>query len=135
QASAPASAKWPKVPQLAGIGAGAGLAAGLLVALLLTLGRAGVRRAGVGTAPYDRGVSDRLVDRLEKRLTERIAALEQERERLSAREAALATREQEISAKLDELRAAAAAAPAHEPAGGEADEALTARESALQTRV
>lgn len=151
QASAPASASWPRLPTLAATGAGAGLAAGLLVALLLVLGRFG-RRAADRAAPYDRGVSDRLVDRLEQRVNERIAALEAERERLSAREAGLATREREVSAKLDELRAAVAAAPAQAtPAAGAADEpapapapapadvaaaeALAVREAALQSRV
>ena len=148
QASAPASASWPVLAKLAATGAGAGLAAGVLVALLLVLGRIGRLRAAGGDAPYDRGVSDRLVDRLEERVNERIAALEAERERLSAREAGLATREREVSAKLDELRAALDAAP--EPAMPEAgppaaapvaapDEAATevlaAREAALQARI
>jgi len=138
QASAPTSADWPSLPRLAGIGAAAGLAVGLLAALLLALGRLGGRRVGGAAAPYDRGVSDRLVDRLEERLTARIAALELERERLSGREAALAAREKEIAAKLDELREAAAT-PAREHVDGAPVEAaaaaLAARESALQTRV
>ena len=144
QASAPASSSWPVLAKLALTGAGAGLAAGLLVAMLLVLGRTGRLRAGAGEAPYDRGVSDRLVDRLEQRVNERIAALEAERERLSAREAGLATREREVSAKLDELRAALAAAPLPAvmlpslPAAAPdqaAAEALAAREAALQARI
>ena len=126
QASAPAAAYWPKLPSLAAIGAGGGLAAGLLVALLLALTRFGRRAVADGVTPYDRGVSDRLVERLEERLNERIAALEAERERLSAREAALAAREQDVSAKLDELRRAAegaAGAPVHVPAPQASDPA------------
>ena len=139
QASAPASASWPVLPKLAATGAGAGLAAGVLVALLLVLGRIGRLRAAGGDALYDRGVSDRLVDRLEERVNERIAALEAERERLSAREAGLATREREVSAKLDELRAALDAAPEPGPPVTAPDEAaaeaLVAREAALQARI
>ena len=150
QASAPASSSWPELPKLAGTGAGAGLAAGVLVALLLSLGRFGRRAGAEGGAPYDRGVSDRLVERLEQRVTERIAALETERERLSAREAALAVRERDVSAKLDELRAATASPPnpataapartepetaAAAPLDQAAAEALDARAAALDTRV
>jgi hypothetical protein len=144
QASAPESASWPVLPRLAATGALAGLAAGLLAALLLVLGRLGRRRSADGVATYDRGVSDRLVDRLEQRVTERIAALEAERERLSAREAGLDAREKDVAAKLAELRAAAEAAPpplarpAAMPAAGETEagsEALAAREAALQTRI
>jgi capsular polysaccharide biosynthesis protein len=145
QASAPESAAWPDVPRLAAIGAASGLAAGLLAALLLVLGRVGRRRAADGVAPYDRGVSDRLVERLEQRVADRIAALEAERERLSAREAGLDAREKEVAAKLDELRAAVEAAPVAAPAaplaatqGAEAEaaaEALAAREAALQARI
>jgi hypothetical protein len=143
QASAPAAAYWPKLPSLAAIGAGAGLAAGLVVALLLVLTRFGRRAGADGAAPYDRDVSERLVERLEQRLNERIAALEAERERLSAREAALAAREHDVSAKLDELRGAVegvAAAPAQVGATGAppdtaATEALDARAAALDARV
>jgi capsular polysaccharide biosynthesis protein len=142
QASAPESAAWPRLPRLAAIGALAGLAAGLLAGLLLVLGRVGRRRATEGVAPYDRGVSDRLVERLEQRVAERIAALEAERERLSAREAGLDAREKDVAAKLDEIRAAAeaalpaatAAAPAT-PDSEAAAEALAAREAALQARI
>ncbi|MCW2976563.1 MAG: chromosome partitioning protein [Actinomycetia bacterium] len=102
-AAVPAAASWPKLPTLAAVGGGAGFAAGILVALLLSLGRG--RRRGKHE-PDDQGVPDGLVERLEQRLDERIAALEAERERLSVREAALAVREREISAKLTELREA-----------------------------
>jgi capsular polysaccharide biosynthesis protein len=140
QASAPESALWPMVPRLAATGALAGAAAGLLVALLLVLGRVGRRRPAEGTAPFDRGVSDRLVDRLEQRVAGRIAALEGERERLSAREAGLEAREKDMAATLVELRAAAEAAPLPAtvpaaPDGEAAAEALAAREAALQTRI
>jgi hypothetical protein len=149
QASAPVSASWPHLPKLAAIGGGAGLAAGVLAALLLVLAPLARRRGAVEGAPYDRSVSDRLVERLEQRVTERIAALEAERERLSAREAALAVRERDVSAKLDELRAAsepggasreAAAPPApapSDPAPSDraAAKALDARAAALDARV
>jgi capsular polysaccharide biosynthesis protein len=148
QASAPESASWPKLPRLAAIGALAGLAAGLLVALVLALGRLGRNRGAGGAASFDRGVPERLVERLEQRVTERIAALEAERERLSAREAGLAARERDVAARIAELRAAVEAAPApsdapvahasvaHAPdRDEEAARALTAREEALQVRV
>ena len=141
QASAPASASWPVLPRLAATGALAGLAAGIVAALLLVLGRLGRRRGSQGIASYDRGVSDRLVDRLEERVAERIAALEAERERLSAHQAGLEAREKDVTAKLVELRAAAeaaplpVAAPAPSPDGDEAAEALAAREAALQARI
>jgi hypothetical protein len=144
QASAPVSASWPHLPRLAATGAGAGLAAGVLAALLLALGPFARRRGVVEGSPYDPGVSDRLVERLEQRVTERIAALEAERERLSAREAALAVRERDVSAKLDELRAASepgaasqeAAAPSDPaPSDPAAAEALDARSAALDARV
>ncbi len=142
QASAPASASWPQLPRLAATGAGAGLATGVLVALLLLLGRFGrfrPRTSGAEGAPYDRGVSDRLVERLEQRVTERIAALEAERERLSAREVALAVRERDVSAKLDELRAATvegtAPRAADAPPDRAAAQALDARTAALDARV
>ena len=146
EASAPASAYWPKLPRLAAVGAGAGLAAGVVVALVLILGRFGRRTTAAGAAVTERDVSERLVERLEERVAERIAALEAERERLSAREAALAARERDVTGKLEALRAAAAAAPpAPEPKPAEQAEregaldqrvrALTQREVALARRV
>jgi capsular polysaccharide biosynthesis protein len=124
QASAPSSASWPKLPRLVAAGAGAGLAAGVVVAaLLLLLARRG---AADQRESYDRGVSDRLVQRFD----ERIDALLAEQERLAAREAALATREREILAKLDELRAVAT--PTELPA---ADPELARRERELEERV
>jgi capsular polysaccharide biosynthesis protein len=144
EASAPASPSWPKLPRLAAAGAGAGLAAGVLVALVLILGRYGRRGGAAGVAPYDRGVSDRLVDRLETRVAERIAALEAEREKLSAREAGLAARERDVEEKLAELREALEAAPPSAATGDGAEreaalelrvDALTHREIALARRV
>jgi capsular polysaccharide biosynthesis protein len=143
QASAPSSASSPVLSRLAETGALAGLAAGILVALLLVLGRLGRRRGAEAPASYDRGVSDRLVDRLEQRVADRIAALEAERERLSAREAGLDAREKDVSAKLGELRAAVEAAPPASPVTAlappaideAAAEALAAREAALQARI
>lgn len=140
EAAAPAAAFWPKLPRLAAAGAGAGLVAGALIALLLVLGRFGRRAGAPGTAPSDRGVSDRLVRRLEERVGERIAALEAERERLSGREAGLAARERDVEHKLAELRAAmetAAVAPvapadASEHAGRQAE--LDARVASLTQR-
>jgi hypothetical protein len=141
QASAPVSASWPKLPKLAGIGAGAGLLAGLLVALVLVVGRFRRRAGAPDAAPYDPAVPDRLVERLEQRVTERIAALEEERQRLAQREAGLAVREREVAAKLDELRAAMAAVPSPGTSGsaGLPDDAgvaaLDARAAALDARV
>jgi uncharacterized protein involved in exopolysaccharide biosynthesis len=143
QATAPEAASWPKLPRLAAIGALAGLAAGLLVALLLALGRLGRNRSAGGAASFDHSVPERLVERLEQRVTERIAALEAERERLSAREAGLEAREKDVTARIAELRAAVEAAPAppdapiaHAPdRDDEEARALAAREEALQARV
>jgi capsular polysaccharide biosynthesis protein len=147
QASAPDSASWPVLSRLAATGALAGLAVGLLAAVLLVLGRLGRRPGAAGVAPYDRDVSDRLVDRLEQRIADRIAALEAERERLSARETGLDAREKDVAAKLVELRAAVEAAPlpsvapvaeAAPPDRSQAHaeaEALATREAALQARV
>jgi capsular polysaccharide biosynthesis protein/chaperonin cofactor prefoldin len=141
QASAPAAASWPKLPRLAAIGALAGLAAGVVAALLLLLARLGRRSSAREGAPYDRAVSDRLVERLEQRVTERIAALEEERHQLAVREAALAVRERDVTAKLDELRVAIEAVPGSRGVAGlsapasEATEALDARAAALDARV
>ena len=132
QASAPAAASWPELPQLALVGTVIGLVIGLLVALVLLLGRLGTRRGSAdGDAPYDHAVSDRPVERLEQRVNDRIAALEEESRRLAAREASLAVRERDVTAKLDELRQAMAAAPADEPS----DAGLAARAEALDARV
>jgi hypothetical protein len=110
QASAPQSAAWPSLPRLVGVGAGLGLAAGVLVALLGLAARRG-RRSMVpeGRAP------ERVVDELEARLLAKVETLVDARERLAAREAGLATREREVLAKIDELRAAAHQQPEASP--------------------
>lgn len=117
QAASPGSSSWPNVPRLVGIGAGIGAAVGAVLALLLLALRGG---RSVGTGEYDPGVSEaaleKLVDRLEARLL--------------AREAALAARERDVQAKLDELRRAAAAGDAKPD-----DSDLRRREEALEKRV
>ena len=131
QASAPESATWPKLPRLVAIGALIGLAAGVVVALL-TLAARRARSPGTSEpAAYDRRVPERVVGQLEKRLQEKVDALVAERERLDAREKALAAREGDVTAKLDELRAAAAA-PAASTTGARE---LEQREAALEARI
>ena len=99
QAVAPASASWPNVWRTIAIGAAIGAGAGALVALgLLLLQRSERRRPAV----YDPGVSD---EQALERLIERLEG------RLAARESALAVRERDVQAKIDELRAASEAAP------------------------
>jgi len=119
EAASPGSSSWPKVPRLVGIGAAIGAAAGAVLALVLLALRGGGR---VRPAEYDPAVSEaaleKLVDRLEARLL--------------ARESALAARERDVQAKLDELRQAAAAAAA--PAKPD-DSDLRGREEALLKRV
>jgi hypothetical protein len=137
QASAPDSPVWPKLPRLVGIGAGIGLAAGVLVALLGLVGRAGRAARIPGTPEYDRRVPERVVDELEARLQEQVEALVTERERLAGRESGLAQREREVSAKLDELRAAVPQQPAEPAEDGERarrEEELAARVAALTQR-
>jgi capsular polysaccharide biosynthesis protein len=120
EAALPGSSSWPNVPRLVGIGAAIGAAAGAFVALLL-LALRGLRPGR--QAQYDHSVSERaletLVDRLEARLL--------------ARESALAARERDVQAKLDELRQAAAATPGA-PAKPD-DSGLRRREEALERRV
>jgi Chain length determinant protein len=96
QAVPPDSAFWPDTPRLVGVGAASGAAAGLLAALALVLMR---RRDARGKAEYDRSVAGGGMEKLAERLEQRIAA----------RESALAARERDVQAKLDELRAAKAA--------------------------
>jgi uncharacterized protein involved in exopolysaccharide biosynthesis len=119
EAASPGSSSWPNVPRLVGIGAGIGAAAGALAALVLLALRGG--RSG-RLAEYDPAVSEaaleKLVDRLEARLL--------------ARESALAARERDVQAKLDELRQAAAQAKA--PSKPD-DSDLRRREEALERRV
>jgi capsular polysaccharide biosynthesis protein len=118
EAASPGSSSWPNVPRLIGIGAGIGAAVGAVLALVL-LALRGTGRVRPGE--YDPAVSEaaleKLVDRLEARLL--------------ARESALAARERDVQAKLDELRQAAAATP------GKPDdtEDLRRREEALEKRL
>jgi hypothetical protein len=133
QASAPESAVWPKLPRLVGIGTGLGLAAGLLVTLMLALARMGRNARTPGTPEYDRRVPERVVAELEARLEQKVEALVAERERLTAREAALATRERDVMAKLEELRAVVPAAAAADEGGRDGD--LARREEELAARI
>src|SRR2546423_10623392 len=103
QAAAPARASWPSLPALIGVGAGIGAAVGLFVALM-TLGVRRGRR--VGGEQYDPSVSGPVSDRALERLVDRLEA------KLTARESALAARERDLQAAVEELRAAQAASPA-----------------------
>ena len=91
-ATAPSAASWPDLAALVPVGAGIGLAAGALCFLLLALTR--LRRAGESPA-YSRDMPDRAVEALVDRLEQRLAG----------RESALAARERDLQAKIDELRA------------------------------
>jgi capsular polysaccharide biosynthesis protein len=116
EAAPPASASWPDRPRLVSTGFGIGAAVGALAAIVLVR----LRRQQVVGAPaqYDRGVSDggleKLVDRLEGKLT--------------ARESALSARERDLRAALEELKAAQATA------GPEVAD-LLGREAELQRRL
>jgi hypothetical protein len=120
QAAMPTHAFWPSLPKLIGLGAGIGAVAGVLVALMALGVRRGRRARG---GEYDRSVSgpasdlalDRLVDRLEAKL--------------SARESALAARERDLQGALEELRAAQAAPTPVD------DSELTRREQKLVERI
>jgi len=120
EAASPGSSSWPDVPRLVGIVAAIGAAAGAVVALVLLALRGSWRGR---PAEYDPAVSEgaleKLVDRLEARLL--------------ARESALAARERDVQAKLDELRQAAAARAT--PAAKPDDLDLRRREDALEKRV
>lgn len=130
-AVAPESASWPHPARITLVGALVGLLAGIALALGVDVARgagAGVAAepgAGAG-AGYDRRVSERLVARLERRLAERIERLETEAQRLAQREAALAARERDVQAKLDELRAVAPGAAAHSEAEARLEERIAA---------
>ena len=116
EAASPGSSSWPKVPRLIGIGAAIGAAVGAIVALaLLALRGTGRVRPGEYDPAVSEAALEKLVDRLEARLL--------------AREAALAVRERDVQAKLDELRQAAAAT------GKPDDSDLRRREEELEKRV
>jgi capsular polysaccharide biosynthesis protein len=118
EAASPGSSSWPDVPRLVGIGAAIGAAAGAVIALVLLALRGSGR---MRPAEYDPAVSEaaleKLVDRLEARLL--------------ARESALAARERDVQAKLDELRQAVSAATPAKPD----DSGFRRREEALEKRV
>lgn len=120
EAASPGSSSWPNVPRLVGIGAAIGAAVGAVLALTLLTVRGGKR---VRLAEYDPAVSEaaleKLVDRLEARLL--------------AREAALAARERDMQAKIDELRRAMAVQSG--PPAKPDDSELRRREEALEKRV
>jgi capsular polysaccharide biosynthesis protein len=117
EAASPGSSSWPNVPRLIGIGAAIGAAAGALIALmLLALRGAGRVRPGEYDPAVNEAALEKLVDRLEARLL--------------ARESALAARERDVQAKLDELRQAVTATP-----GKPDDTDLRRREDALGKRV
>jgi hypothetical protein len=117
-ATVPASASWPDVPAFVLMGAGIGLALALLAVLLLRLLR---RRPHDRPVPYDRPVPEGQPDRAAEALVDRLE------QRLHAREIALAARERDLQAKIDELEALAGT-------GGD-DESLRERERQLEARV
>lgn len=123
EAVQPSSASWPKPVRWTIYAALAGLGAGLLVALALGLPAMLRRREPLLAARGDVEPSERLVGRLERRLSDRLDAVVAEQKRLAAREAGLEVREREIAGKLDELGAAASqpAPPPAEPAPAPAE--------------
>jgi hypothetical protein len=128
QAAMPTHAFWPSLPKLVGLGAGIGAVVGVLVALMALAVRRGRR---VGGGQYDRSVSGQGSDRALDRLVDRLEA------KLAARESALAARERDLQAALEELKAAQAA-PATQAAAVPAavDESeLTRREQKLVERI
>jgi capsular polysaccharide biosynthesis protein len=125
QAATPAHASSPKLPTLIGLGAGIGAAVGVLIALMALAVRRGPR---AGSAQYDRPVPDPASDRALDRLVDRLEA------KLAARESALAARERDLQAALEELRAAQAA-PVAQAAPAADDSELTRREQKLRERI
>jgi hypothetical protein len=120
QAAMPTHAFWPSLPKLVGLGAGIGAVAGVLVALMALGVRRGRRARG---GEYDRSVSGQASDLALDRLVDRLEA------KLSARESALAARERDLQAALEELRAAQAAPTSVD------DSELTRREQKLVERI
>jgi capsular polysaccharide biosynthesis protein len=118
-ASTPTSASWPVLWSLILIGAGTGLALGTAAAVAVAIGRRG---AGLGVGQYARPVPDRVANALVDRLEQRLAA----------RESALAVRERELQARIDELRALEARDDVAQVRALQAKEAeLEQREAAL----
>jgi hypothetical protein len=138
QASAPETASWPHLPRLIVGGAGVGLLAGLVVALLLALSRLGRRHVAGAREPsrpeYGQEVPERVVERLEALLQEKVDALVTERRRIEAREAALAARERDVRSKLEELRERIAERP-DEGEVSRREAALAAREQELREQL
>jgi capsular polysaccharide biosynthesis protein len=126
QAAAPTRASWPSLSRLIEIGAGIGAAVGVLVALIALAARRGRR---VGDAEYDRPVSGLGSDRALERLVERLEA------KLTARESALVAGERDLHAALEELRAAQQAAVAQTAPPAVDDSELTRREEKLGERI
>jgi capsular polysaccharide biosynthesis protein len=110
-ATVPPSASWPDVPAFVAIGAGVGLAVGVVLGLGLLL----LRRP-----KYDRRMPEGRSERVAEALVDRLE------QRLQAREAALAARERDLQAKIDELQSLAASG---------VDAALAERERQLEERV
>jgi O-antigen ligase len=110
----------------------------LLLGLLPTVATIG-RRSAPAEPDYDLDVREQLVEQLEKRIVERMDALLLEQERLARRRAALAAREDQIRARLQELEGPAAvaptAAPAASPAAGDASSAAFERQAAELERL
>ncbi|MES1249007.1 MAG: Wzz/FepE/Etk N-terminal domain-containing protein, partial [Actinomycetota bacterium] len=122
-AVAPASASWPVLWALVLVGAGIGLAVGTVAFALLTLTRRDrAARGGVGEEGYARSMPGPMSDRAVNALVDRLE------QKLAARESALAVRERELQAKIDELRSL-------EARGGVAQTlALEAKEAELEER-
>ena len=134
----PRSAAWPHPFWWTLYGGLVGIGAGLVAALALGFATTLRRREVVAAAQYDRPMSDRaaerLAQRLERHLAERVESLAEMEARLAARESALETREREVTAKLDELRRTAKAAPAQAAEDAAAAERLAAHERELERR-
>jgi capsular polysaccharide biosynthesis protein len=126
QAAAPTVESWPSLPTLIGIGAGIGAAVGVLVALMALAVRRGRR---VGSGQYDRSVSGPVSDRALERLVDRLEA------KLTARESALAARERDLHAAVEELRAAQAEQSTQAAPAVVDDTALRNREQKLEERI
>ena len=126
QAAMPTHAFWPSLRKLVGLGAGIGAVVGVLAALMALAVRRGRR---VGGGQYDRSVSGPVSDRALERLVDRLEA------KLTARESALAARERDLQAALEELRAAQAVPAAQTASAAVDDSELTRREQKLVERI
>jgi O-antigen ligase len=106
----------------------------LLLGLLPTVATIG-RRSAPAEPDYDLDVREQLVEQLEKRIVERMDALLLEQERLARRRAALAAREDQIRARLQELEGPTAVAAIPPPAAGDAASAAFERQAAELERL